>query len=146
MPEPLTSVEVDAIEERANKATPGPWFRSANWFVSSKEDESCYSRSYAGSHDDWLVCQILGPGSFNNRAGEDFAFITSSRTDVPRLCDDWRAMTARILELQADRERLLQDNERYEKTILRLTSRGTLPLIPQTTQTTQTTTPQRSND
>ena len=59
------------IEERAEKATPGPWthFREGHPAVSSIEGTSFYSHY----------------GSLSVNAYKDGEFIAASRTDVPRL-------------------------------------------------------------
>jgi hypothetical protein len=77
---------VEEIRERLAKATPGPWFKTANWYVSSDEDYSIYNRDgrWCGGHDP-LIAQIQGPGI---RRGEDFDLIAAAPSDLAFLLSE----------------------------------------------------------
>ncbi len=77
-------IDLDAIERRANAATPGPWYGNRNCGV------------YAVN-----VGQVVGTGcsccTKSRLTDEDAAFMASARTDVP-------ALIARVRELEAERD------------------------------------------
>lgn len=70
-------LDLDAIEARANSATPGPWATSSEWSVRT------------GARDDELVACV----QYKDH-GRDAAFIAAARTDVPALVAELRALRA----------------------------------------------------
>ncbi len=79
----LTPADLDAIEARANAATPGPWRRAPSLGIDSEVR--------AGQHDALTLCAEVHafPGGGDPRTDADF--IASSRADVPRLVAALRA-------------------------------------------------------
>ncbi len=88
-------LDLDAIERRANAATPGPWYvhdRPADFWT-------------VGTDPDWpFECEVFDDGSAHGEYGAlcniaDRDFLVAARTDVP-------ALIARVRELEAECERL----------------------------------------
>ncbi|MFR9794274.1 hypothetical protein ACL07V_37570 [Streptomyces sp. MB22_4] len=87
----MTQLDLDAIEARANAATPGPW-TTDGWEIyqgdgNSAPDlmkwvgETCRADDYDGSQN-------------------DAAFIAHARTDVPAMAAEIRRLRARVTELE----------------------------------------------
>jgi len=76
MSEPLTDADLDAIERRANAASPGPW-------------KSQLGRSAVWAQKDGVRVADCR-GSF--RINEDVAFIAAARMDVPALIVEARRL------------------------------------------------------
>lgn len=80
--------ELAAIEARANKATPGPWYveegRRGVWLTVDETDRT------------GVITASMYPGEEGKvfARDDDFEFITHARTDVPRLVDIVRAKAA----------------------------------------------------
>lgn len=92
--EPL---DIDAIEARANAATPGPWV------------ETPYSRSGAGTDERYTAItggrEVVTTDQFPcSRKPADATFIAHARTDIP-------ALVARVRELEARPCLDCRDNE-----------------------------------
>lgn len=81
----MTDEELNAIEERAKKATPGPWLLDDTIGA----DHHVYTRGYT---NDWAF-DVHGPNAF-----EDGEFIAGARKDVPALLAEVR----RLKSLAAD--------------------------------------------
>jgi hypothetical protein len=78
----MTNEELDAIERRANAATPGPWFPP----VTRERGPGCDDRACVVDHEGCAVWP------WHRR--EDMEFAYAARTDVP-------ALIARVRELEA---------------------------------------------
>ena len=79
-------IDLDAIEARANEATPGPWV------VDRYDTHRVFRRTECGP------VAVADAGLHEDSTG-NAAFIASARTDVP-------ALIARVRELEAERERM----------------------------------------
>ena len=86
-------IDLDAIERRANAATPGPWYvhdRPADFWT-------------VGTDPDWpFECEVFDDGSARGEYDAlcsiaDRDFLVAARTDVP-------ALIARVRELEAERD------------------------------------------
>lgn len=92
-------LDLDAIEARANRATPGPWDAIGPYEVHVLAACDCEPEGACGDCEDggFAVC------SFNEhmreRAFANFEFIAHARTDIP-------ALIARVRELEAEVERM----------------------------------------
>ena len=95
-PPDAPALDLDAIEARANAATPGPW---------------CAGGSYVGIVRPWgniysvVGVQIVHEG-WESRTGGiqtpvDAAFIAAARADIPALVAAVRALTAENARLRA---------------------------------------------
>ena len=91
-------IDLDAIERRANAATPGPWYvhdRPADFWT-------------VGTDPDWpFECEVFDDGSARGEYDAlcsiaDRDFLVAARTDVP-------ALIARVRELEAERDQALAD-------------------------------------
>ena len=102
----MTDIDLDAIEARANAATPGPWFSNepggsscggplTQPYISRKVQNA------DGRAVNLVVAEITMAGDM-----ELADFIAHSRTDVPALIAEIRRLRARVAELEAvDAER-----------------------------------------
>ncbi len=95
--------DLDAIEARAAAATPGPWERTGNWWVSQAGQQ--WSNGF--------IAHINGPRTSGLSASHhdpaaDFAFIAHARTDVP-------AMAAELRELRAEVPKVRGFEELYSR-------------------------------
>lgn len=97
MTDPLTPAELDAIEARANAATPGPW----NWYphVGRRESSRYEMENLCGAPGHGEVLGInsetfseLETEEWIDGYPRDFDFISASRTDVPRLLAEVRRL------------------------------------------------------
>jgi hypothetical protein len=84
----MTAPDLDAIEERANAATPGPWH---------VDDEDYAEAIYAA--DD--VTTVIAGGRWGGEARvfettEDARFIAHARTDVPALVAEVRRLRTEL--------------------------------------------------
>jgi hypothetical protein len=96
-----TPLDLDAIQARADKATPGPWaVPGANVFrVIAIGPEPTGIVEYPEEHfyygnDDLVYQRHQDPGA-------DRAFIAAARTDVPALVNELRALRAEVARLRA---------------------------------------------
>jgi hypothetical protein len=119
MSEQKCILDLDAIEARANAATPGPWFYDSYSTVHAKcmlaayeaaeTDEECYAANPA-------VCSV--PAYAGDTAGgrhvDNAKFVAAAREDVPALVAEVRRLLAKKDELgrelaaALERERLLR--------------------------------------
>ena len=83
--ERLSDADLAAIEERANAATPGPWFADDEFIVSAASTQVS-----VGKVD----------GDLAGRPEHDVVFLAASREDVPRLVADLRAERAEVARLR----------------------------------------------
>lgn len=84
----MTDQELQAIEERANAATPGPW----------KANESHYDFAVFAPHPsesgNTLIAQI--DGGISTDSERDADFIAAAREDVPALIAEVRDLRAKL--------------------------------------------------
>lgn len=116
----LTDAELEAIEKRAEAATPGPWLHEGNGAVGA-------------GHRTKQVAMACGPAAmYDERAATNEiiaangGFIAHARTDVPRLIAALRARDARVAELEASLEKHIaarQDASVTEMEMLRVYSK-----------------------
>ncbi len=78
----LTKEELEEIRERCEKATQGPWYHRQAGMVSSKGEE--YDWISSTEKHDRPTKTILGRECLYGGTS-DYAFIASSRTDIPKL-------------------------------------------------------------
>ncbi|WP_327358047.1 hypothetical protein [Streptomyces sp. NBC_01304] len=102
MDEPLSEADLDAMTERADAASPGPWVpwletRGATGGESfiqvdpdlAEQDDEIYVRRIVGAR------QVLGP---DRQLDADLDFIAGARHDVPRLIAEVRRLRALLGE------------------------------------------------
>jgi len=94
----LTPVDLAAIRERAEKATPGPLSVKV-WYYHAPTYGSITDAAGDGIALVW----------HGDRAAADAAFLAAARTDIPALLAHIDAITARVAELEAEVERLTGD-------------------------------------
>lgn len=86
----LTEQELTAIEERAEKATAGPWTIECRSILNDANDPSW-------PEDDFLQFHLRGPAPVTGRGdynGRDADFMAQARTDVPALVAEVRRQRA----------------------------------------------------
>lgn len=101
----MTDEELKEIEERANAATPGPWFAYFDGHAGEIHSE-------AGSVLEPYGCE----GGACIVREKDLAFITNARTDVPTLIAEVRESRFRISQLldRIDELQLNLETARYD--------------------------------
>lgn len=88
----LTQERLEAIRQRAENATPGPWILSPE--KCGPEGQGVYEAESFGH-----ICEVGDPyPRGNNRPQENMEFIAHARTDIPALLDH-------IAELEAELEK-----------------------------------------
>lgn len=75
----MTQKELEAIRERCERATPGPWYSIKKYF---------YTVFSTGKNGDKIILTTL--------TLEDTLFVTQARTDIPALLDYIKELEARI--------------------------------------------------
>ena len=100
----MTPEELDAIEARANAATPGPWEWTRPEFSPSSDCHVLLSSSTTISYGQTARIEVHSDGSAYGEYnpdidvnGPDATFIAHARTDIP-------ALVARVRELEAERD------------------------------------------
>jgi len=89
----LTQGQLEAIRQRAENATPGPWILSPE--KCGPDGQGVYEAESFGH-----ICEVGDPyPRGNNRPQENMEFIAHARTDIPLLLDH-------IAELEAELARL----------------------------------------
>jgi hypothetical protein len=83
----MTALDLDAIEQRANEATPGPWTAHAEDIFYPRDDE-----------DRGPVSSLLGGGEPGHLA--DAEFMAHARQDVPALVAEVRRLGALAVPFQ----------------------------------------------
>ena len=84
-------VDIRAIRERSEKATPGPWHDNA-------------FHGIVTSGGDWNTSDSVSVADIIRR--DDGTFIAAARTDVPALCDEVEECRARIAHLELNEKPL----------------------------------------
>jgi hypothetical protein len=84
----MNDIELSAIEERCNKATPGPWTYIPDW----GDVVSCAEES---------MCHIADIPTLDDRP-DDMEFIANARADIPALIAEIRRLRAEIDKLKAN--------------------------------------------
>ena len=98
----MTDEELQAIKERAKKATPGPWFNN-KWHVATSGD---VTGGYPA--DNKSICETNDGEYIENGNGvNDAAFIAKAREDVPALVAELE-WYKKAQEAWWQREKLLQ--------------------------------------
>ena len=93
----LTPAEIAAIQDRAEKATPGKWsINTAAWRYHTP------THGHIGCPDGRKIALLWD----TDNAKQDAAFIVGCRTDVPALLAHIDAITARVAELERENEQL----------------------------------------
>jgi hypothetical protein len=80
-----TPLDLDAIERRANAATPGPW-------DCYSDDENTYAVQESDDGD--MICEAM-------ESLKNANFIAHARTDVPALIAEVRNLRAKLAHLRA---------------------------------------------
>ena len=92
------SIDIDAIEARADAATPGPWM----WEIS--EYSAClFGHNQKSDHPLQLIKAPIKSDEFACYwpNAQDAAFIAASRHDVPALCAELRRLRAELADVRA---------------------------------------------
>lgn len=101
----MEKLDLEAIEARANAASPGPWITSnpenafKNWpigFFSLGRDEEAKPSNWAITTDHIHASQMVSGG-----AKEDAEFISHARQDIPALITSIRRLEAQALAWSA---------------------------------------------
>jgi hypothetical protein len=93
----LTQEQLEAIRQRAEKATPGPWEIRWGEVVTKHPDHQNVSQWYDGYSN--AICSLNdGEYIINSNEDNDATFIAHARTDIPALLDH-------IAELEAELEK-----------------------------------------
>ena len=110
----MTTLDLDAIEARANAATPGPWGvgngthivrglevtgRGSYTCIQSVAEVADEDDREDWGHDDFVEVD----------PEDDAAFIAAARTDVPALVAEVRRLRAELAEVTAENDQLRQD-------------------------------------
>jgi len=114
----LADAERAAIQERVDKATPGPWELAANgpWIGAG---DYAYDEVLAPAQVQCMA-YCYGGSSQIEISEADREFIASARTDIP-------ALLAALKEAEAERDRLRAVVERVEAVVEELDSHGQAP-------------------
>ena len=96
----MTTPDITAIRERAERASTGPWRINTlqnvgqDWLVGTVAIKT----GFDGEHADWIVTtdKVHASQMWAGDAKSDAEFIAHSRTDIPDLCD-------RVEKLEAER-------------------------------------------
>jgi hypothetical protein len=90
----VTQEQLEAIRQRAENATPGPWEIRWGEVVTKHPDHQNVSQWYDGYSN--AICSLNdGEYIINSNKDNDAAFIAHARTDIPALLDH-------IAELEAE--------------------------------------------
>lgn len=89
MVEPISEAELDAMSDRANAATPGPWESSIEGRDHSSGDSFILTSDPDGTRSERDLYLTGGTDA-------DQDFIAAARTDVPRLIGEVRRLKALI--------------------------------------------------
>jgi hypothetical protein len=99
----MTKEELDAIRERADKATPGPWEWTRSYDIGSArlwalhnplQPDGGVGDGLARITNYYLVLRTTSKRDMDGTPLEqipDFQFIAHAREDIPRLCDELAA-------------------------------------------------------
>jgi len=112
-------VDLEAIEARANEATPGPWNVSE-----AKPDVHVAKIAEFFVYKDWLRSSELG------EAETDAAFIAHARKDIPDLIATVRALQSENARLQAEVKGMREAATDLMENGLRFDLNPTVPLDP----------------
>jgi hypothetical protein len=85
------TLDTKSIRERAERATPGPWFHKTH--------------SYGPRHNKIVshsLCHVDTDGIAMN--ADNIAFIAAARTDVPALCDEVDSLRAALAKAERERD------------------------------------------
>lgn len=114
--ERAADVDLDAIEQRANDATEGPWsFYAGTLWSGTTADElaradAIYASGVAYSDEAEDIIERSGQLFYGDpKKPADAEFIAHARTDVPALVAAVRAERARADEAEAEVERLTRE-------------------------------------
>lgn len=110
----LTKLEAaaKAAKERADKATPGPWFVGDGTpeMYHSGPDEIIVRETVDGFLDD--MCVVLARANSSRKTYiSDAAFIASARSDVPVLAEAVVELVAEVRRFQAKNQNLRNIND-----------------------------------
>lgn len=84
------TIDIDAIEARANAATPGPWEIAP--LLCGPDGQGVYQSESFGP-----ICEVGDPyPRGDNRPQENMVFIAAARQDVPALCSALRETRAAL--------------------------------------------------
>ena len=97
MTDPLTAAELDAIEQRANAATEGPWEASAHDHAAGDVPILDRTGHYL------VICPDCGVRGGYERA--DAEFIAHARSDVPALLAEVRRLRSIVTRWEMEAER-----------------------------------------
>jgi hypothetical protein len=104
----LMGVDLKAIRERAEKATPGPW-RAECRSVGNEENDPAWPP------DDFLQFELHGPAPVMGRGdfvGRDADFIAHARSDIPDLLEHIEGLEAHVALLKASLKQATKAEER----------------------------------
>lgn len=106
-PQPL---DLDAIEARANAATPGPWFNDSHEIYAGENTDIPAMSEWIGE-----TCDPRRP----DHGAANAEFVAAARTDVPALVAEIRRLTAdvdmwrrTVTRTEQGRARAIADNDR----------------------------------
>ena len=103
----MTEEQLQAIEERANAATPGPWDNRGDIVkdIAFEDDVIFYAADSMGPHiesGDWQTAVT--------QMRTDAAFIAHAREDVPALIAEVRALRSKLDAVPIDAIRAIYDS------------------------------------
>lgn len=97
---PMTADELEEIESRAYKATPGPWVDDPDirptikvYRIGMKDPGGEWSHEYLNSKDKLVQVGYIARIPKHDKAMFDSEFIANARTDVPKLVNEVRRLT-----------------------------------------------------
>jgi hypothetical protein len=111
----LTQEQLEAIRQRAENATPGPW--EVGWGDVITKHPDCQNVSqWYGGHSNAICSLNDGEYIMNSNEDNDAAFIANARTDIPALLDHIAELEAEVKRLESE---LTECNRVYLELLLR---------------------------
>lgn len=95
-PAPITPAELDAIEARANAATPGPWSASLlnDWTDATRINGPEFASANELPEPAWDEIGEQDDRAIQKQIHSDALFMSAARSDVPRLAAEVRRLRA----------------------------------------------------
>lgn len=110
----LVNVDLDAIQQRANAATPGPWATDPDsaWRRCHEAHEYVYATDPTDRHG---VVALTGIKGDHVRNARDAAFIAHARTDVVVLIKEVRRLAAELARNEREHGDTIDDRDRAQQ-------------------------------
>jgi hypothetical protein len=93
-------LDIDAIEARANAATPGEWHPDFDHRSGGSDQITFVAKCNGKSRVMTLLFMAIPSDEEQGNSYEDVTFIAAARTDVPALCLEVRRLRKQVEELQ----------------------------------------------